>query len=117
MSLQTLFSQRVEESDGFCTKAILNQGEYVFPYVSVEFFLHRPPPALLKRLMEARERGWWLDYMYLPTCHDMVERWFVRQSGCKNFNAEWDFARSFIVDPARVSNQDELRIVSPHLFS
>lgn len=112
----TLFTEKVERTDGYCTTAILNQSRMVFPYVCIEFFLHRPPPAILELLMEARERGWWMDDMYLPSSLGMTERWFVRQMACDDFNAEWAFAQSIIVHPDRVIDRDHLRVVSPHLF-
>lgn len=112
----TLFSDQVIADDGFVTKAILNQSPMVSPYVCLEFFLHRPPPAILELLMKARKRGWWLDYMYRPTCLEMTERWFVRQSGTDDFNAEWEFAQSILRHPDRVIDRDHLAVVSPHLY-
>ena len=109
----TLFTHDVEHTDGFVTTVKLSQNKWVFPRVSVEFFLHRPPEPLLSLLMGARERGWQLDTMYRGGAN--TERWFCREMNCADFNGEWEFAQGILVHPNRIINLDQLKVINPEI--
>lgn len=107
--MTTLFSEKVEVSDGFVTVAHLYQGDYAPPHVFIGFFLHRPPETILNEIIVRKHKGWHFNQdvgVFTSHCS-----YICYQSPKCDLREEWEFAQELIKHPDRIKTREEFLAV------